>query len=681
MRIPHPTSVDFETESIEGRPKYPPIPVSVSIKEWGKEPKFYAWGHKTGKNTHTKAQATAAVRKAYACKDGVLFHNARFDVDVAETHFGVAVPPWQAIHDTMLLLFLRDPNNRNLELKYNAQRILQLPPDERDAVAEWLVENQPVAGVKIGLKAKGKEPPGKYIAWAPPEIVGPYANGDVVRSELLFENVYPYVAANAMLDAYDRERKLLPILLEMERTGVRVDIKRLGEDVGKYGVALDHLDKWIRRRIGVTDDVNIDSGQQLVNALVEAGLADTTKMGVTKKTGKIKSGKAAIAAGVADADPLFASVHAYYTQLKTCLNTFMTPWLVTARISGGYIYTHWNQTLSPDGGTRTGRFSSSPNFQNMPKEFEPIFREDAARIVASGILAGKELEEMRVKAKKLPKMPFPLPPLPLCRSYIVPYEMGHVLCGRDYSQQEPRILGHFENGNLMEQYQDNPWLDMHDNAKERLEAIYKRTFKRKPVKNINLGIIYGQGVPSLAVKNGESIEDTKQLRESILLMYPGLKDLGRDMKIRAKLKKPIRTWGGREYYCEPPSFIDGKIQTWDYKMVNTLIQGSAADCTKEGMIRFYERLGGTIEEAIKRFHNRGWRLLLQVHDEIVLSVPAHDLVEAQEWLRAAMESVEFDVQILSEGAWSNDNWSVMVDFDKKGNRVPQKLPRQQRKTA
>jgi DNA polymerase-1 len=217
--------------------------------------------------------------------------------------------------------------------------------------------------------------------------------------------------------------------------------------------------------------------------------------------------------------------------------------------------------------------------------------------------------------------------------------------------------------------------------KDSLERIYNRPFKRKPVKNINLGIIYGQGVPSLAVKNGESIADTKMLRDSILKMYPGIKSLSDGLKFRARTKQPLRTWGGREYYCEPPIIKDGKIINFEYKMVNTLVQSSAADCTKEGMIRFYERQGDAIEAIIARMHNRGWKMILQVHDEIVLSVPAEDMVEAQTLLRDAMESVEFDVKILSEGAWSNDNWSVMKDFDKKGVRIKQDLPRQKRKAA
>lgn len=652
MKIPRPTTVDFEGFGIEARPDYPPVPVSVSIKRWGKAPKFYAWGHPTGNNC-TKAAAIGALREAYLNPDGILCQNGKFDIDVAEVHFGVKPPPWERIHETMFLLFLDDPHQRQMGLKKSCQRLLGMAPDERDAVAEWLVENQPVPGIRItaSTSPQAKHPFGKYIAYAPGNVVGPYANGDTVRTEALFAKLYPSIVEKGMLPAYDRERRLVPTLLGMERAGTRVDLPRLRSDVTLYRGVMGRLDAWLVKRLKCDPMTNFGSGQQLLGALMDAGIADLAAMGITKK-GNVKTDKAALAVGVSD--KVVSAVLKYRTQLSTCLSTFMEPWLETAERSGGFIFTNWRQTSGGEGygGTRTGRFSSSPNFQNMPKEFEAIFYD--------------------AENKTLPKCPLKdLPALPLCRGYIIPYQKGHVLLSRDYSQQEPRILAHFEDGALQQQYQDSPWIDYHDNAKEHLERIFKRVFKRKPVKNINLGIIYGQGVPSLALKNNESIADTTMLRNAIYKLYPGLKDMNDDMRKRARTNQPICTWGGRIYYCEPPRFIDKKFKTFDYKMVNVLVQGSAADCTKEAMIRF-------MEKAVHRYHNRGWKLLLQVHDEIVLSVPAEDLMEASELLREAMESVEFDVRMLSEGSWSNDNWAAMIDLDKKGKRLPGAIPKQRK---
>jgi DNA polymerase I len=649
-KLPHPCTIDCETFGIEGRPDYPPKIVGIAIKKWGKKSRYYAFGHMTGGNNCTETEALSALREVWDTSDGLLMHNARFDLDCIETHWDLALPSWDRVHETMFLAFLSDPHARELGLKSLAHNLLGMPPEERDVVADWLIEHQPVEGVRIGRSAKGKEPPGKYIAYAPGDVVGPYALGDVDRTEALFRHLYPSIVEREMLAAYNRERKLVPILLGMERAGIRVDLPRLQNDVQMYSEVLTRLDAWVRKKYKIPDEVNLDSGAQLVVALEECGLLDRSVMGITK-TGKVKTDKAALALGCKD--DVLAAILRYRAQLGTCLHTFMEPWASTAERSGGYIYTNWNQTRGGKGGTRTGRFSSSEtNFQNVPKTFDPIFHHDEE---------AKEYE--RMTGKRLPTSPIKsLHSLPLCRGYITPYEDGHVLVARDYSQQEPRILAHFENGALLKQYQDNPWIDFHDNAKDNLERIYKREFYRKPVKNINLGIIYGQGVYSLALRNGESVDTTKKVLGAILDMYPGLDEMKKDMKWRSKNGVPIRTWGGRVYFCEEPKYIEGKLQTFDYKMINTLVQGSAADCTKEAMIRF-------VAATAHRTHNREWRVLLQVHDEIVISVPYEDLEEAQEMLRSTMESVEFDVLILSEGSFSKENWAAMMAYDKKGNKV------------
>jgi DNA polymerase-1 len=646
VRLPKVCTIDFETYGIEGRPAYPPVPVGVSIKPFGRPARYWAWGHVSGGNNCTKERAIQELRRVWDSPGGLLFHNGRFDLDVAETHLGLPIPSPERVHDTLFLLFLSDPHAWDLGLKPSAKRLLDMEPEERDFVFEWLKEHQPVPNVKIRTIKKA----GAYIAYAPGDVVTPYANGDVDRTFALFELLYPKIVDAGMEDAYLRERRLLPIFLDMERQGVRIDLDRLKADIGLYQGWQVKIDTWLRRRLKVGPEINLRSDKQLLPILIELGLLDTSKMSLTAKTGQISLAGDSLLKGLRD--PVLASVLQYTSQLSTCLGTFMEPWAATAERSGGLIYTSWNQVRSPDGGTRTGRLSSShPNFQNIPKEFALLF------------------DGLDERGRKLPRCPWrDLPPLPLCRSYVVPYLEGDVLADRDYSQQEPRILGHFEGGALMQAYLDDPWIDYHDNAKDNLERVFARPFKRKPVKNVNLGIIYGQGIGSLAEKNGESYEDTKILQNAILDLYPGLKTMRKDMKARSIAGEPIRTWGGRVYYCEPPKFIEGKLRTFDYKLVNVLVQGSAADCTKEALIRFY------------RVKRAAWRVLLQVHDELLVSCPAAELVECMEVLRQTMESVEFDVQILSEGAWSFNNWAVLEDYDKKGRAVcdRNKLPRQRK---
>lgn len=634
MKQPKPVTIDFETFGIEGRPKYPPMPVGVSIKYPGKKAKYYAFGHPEGNNC-CWSEAAAELAKAYTHKDGILFQNGKFDVDVADVHFGLAIPNWERIHDTLFLLFLDDPHQIELGLKPAATRLLNMPAEERDAVGDWLIEHQPVPGVKISKSRSSEHYFGRYIAYAPGDLVGTYANGDVDRTEAIFNLLWKRTVERGMLVAYDRERQLMPILLEMERQGLPMDLKRLRNDVAVYNEWRDKINLWIIKTLKASPDINLDSGQQLVDAMVLSGKADPDLMPRTP-TGKFQTNKEALLQGVTD--KVLLAVLKYRTQLNTCLNTFMQPWLATAEASGGLIFTTWNQTKTPSGdtnvGTRTGRLSSTPNFQNIPKEFQPIFHHEAPD-------------------KKLPKCPFKdLPPLPKVRSYITPFP-GHVMIDRDYSQQEPRILAHFDGGALMDKYLENPWIDFHDYAKAELEKMGK-FYDRKPVKNTNLGLIYGMGVGKLAERNGMTVEESAELKKAILQLYPGLRDMYKDMKVRAKSKQPIRTWGGREYYCEEPKLINGRIQEFDYKLVNVLIQGSAADCTKEAIIRYHT---AKHPEA---------KIILNVHDQVTASVPKKIMKAEMEVLRQTMESVEFDVPILSEGSISSTNWDELQDYDKKG---------------
>lgn len=643
MKLPKPTTIDFETFGIEGRPKYPPIPVGVSIKPWGKKSKYYAFGHPI-ENNCCWSEAANALAQAYKCKDGVLFQNGKFDVDVAEEWFDLPIPAWDKIHDTMFLLFLDDPHQRELGLKEAAARLLDWEAEEQDAVAEWLIENQPVPGVKISKTKSSDHYFGRYLCFAPGKLTGKYADGDVDRTAALFKLLYEKTIDRGMQDPYDRERRLMPILLEMERQGVPVNLKQLHQDVADYCEWRTKLNDWIIKKLKCDPDINLNSGQQLFNAMLEAGLVDEENAPLTP-TGKYQTNKEALLVAVNDKQLL--AVLKYRAQLNTCLNTFMIPWLKTAGASNGLIFTNWNQVRAPKGadtgGTRTGRLSSTPNFQNIPNEFKAIFKHDT--------------KDQKVK-RSLPSSPFrDLPPLPKIRSYVTPFK-GEILIDRDYSQQEPRILGHFDGGQILEKYAADPWIDFHDSAKDELAKAGKY-YDRKPVKNTNLGIIYGMGVGKMAERNDMAVDEASALKKAILQLYPGIKEMYAEMKRRAKANEPIRTWGGREYYCEEPQLVQGRLREFDYKMVNVLIQGSAADCTKEAIIRFWD--------AIVKHGKVGiWKIILNVHDQITASVPKRDLKKAMQVLRECMESVEFDVPILSEGDTSATNWDELKPYDQKG---------------
>jgi DNA polymerase I-like protein with 3'-5' exonuclease and polymerase domains len=422
-----------------------------------------------------------------------------------------------------------------------------------------------------------------------------------------------------------------------------VDVKRLRGDVDRYQGVMGKIDQRIRKKTKVKD-LNVDSNEELAQAMVAAGLADDGLMGYTG-TGKIQTNKDAINRGVTDKET--KALLAYRARLNTCLGTFMLPWLRTAEKSGGLLFTNWNQVKQGDGknqvGTSTGRLSSTPPFQNIPKEFPPLAE-----------LMGLTPAQYRQVVASLGVGV--MPELPLCRGYIIPYEKGQVLIDRDYSQQELRILGHYEDGVLKDAYLEDVWLDMHEHARQLILEITGTLYDRKPVKNTNFGIIYGQGAPSLAVKNDVSIEESKAIIKAILAAFPGIQDIMDDMKDRAKADEPIRTWGGREYFCEPDQYVEKfrRVMSFDYKLINLLIQGSAADCSKESLIRWCE-----VKDPEDRFH-------MTVHDQTVGSTPKGRMKEAMELMRKTMESVEFDIPILTEGSWSDKDWAHMKDFDKAG---------------
>lgn len=673
--VPKVVSIDFETLPIlDERPHYPPEPVAVSIKRWKKPAKYYAWGHLADDNNCTKAQAIAALKEVWG--EPICMHNGKFDLAVAMEKLGLPLPPFEQCHDTLFVSYLHDPQAFNLQLKNLAVAHCSMPPEERDVVVEWLMENQPVEGVRLTRKRGGKNKAGlptyagAYIAYAPVKVAGPYANGDTKRTEALFEKLYPAIVERGMLPAYRREQELCQCLMDNERQGIRVDLERLRSDVAMYQGAMTLTDRWVRKRLKITDPEALIGGQQLVRALYDNDLVDLAVLGVTEKSTAEKPiySTKAEDLGRAVSDKVLAAVLQYRSKLHTCLATFMENWLAQAEQTGGLIHTDWNQVRGDEGGgARTGRLSSSPNFQNMPKFFEPIWYHEVQLLLMS-TTDPKEIEELREKLSTTPKIPAALkslPALPLCRSYIIPMREDYILVGRDFSQQEIRILAHFEEGPMLQAYLENPWIDFHDDAKEKLEIRYKKQFNRKKVKTLNLGIIYGMGIGKMAIRNGESYENTKDLRQSIYDQYPGLPELINGLKALGKSGEPFYTWGGREYTCEPARIVKGKFRSFDYKMLNTLIQGSAADCTKAAIVAFYRM---TVDQRGRK-RNR-WYVYVNVHDEILISVPKCDLQEAQRILGQAMESVEFDLPILSEGDWSNTHWAAMRKYDRKGKVMP-----------
>jgi DNA polymerase-1 len=637
IKPPKPVTIDCETDGIKGRPDYPPRICGVSIKYWGQKPRYYAFGHDTNNNCK-EVEAWRAVKEAYKTADGILCQNAKFDIDCIETQWSIKPPPWDKIHDTMFLLFLNNPHQASLSLKPSAELLLGHAPEERDAVGEWLLKNQPVPGVKI---SKSKQSPHYYmgyVKYAPGDIVGTYCNSDVDSTHDLFKLLWPSVRDRVMLEAYNRERELMPILLDMERTGVEVDLCALTADVVIYGDWQAKIDHWITKRLKVNGIINLDSGDELMTAMIAAGVVDPNKLTMTP-TGKVSYSKENLL--IAVTDKVLLTMLSYRASLKTCMSTFMKPWLITANRTGGRIHCYFNQVKSPQGdksvGARTGRLSSTPNFLNLAKEFKPIWSHE---------------QPDKAKAKLLPKLPANmkgLPSLPRVRSYIVPFP-GEVLIGCDFSGQELRVLAHFEGGDMTKAYHDNPTVDLHQFAADLITESTGNPITRYDAKQIAFSIIYGSGIGLLAESLDIPVESAKLIKKLYLEAFPGIKRLQGDLKQLAKDEEPFTTVGSREYYCEQPKQVKGITKSYEYKMLNYLVQGSSADQTKAAMIKFFKE-------------SKHAKLILSVHDELVVSVSRKHVKEVMQKLIDCMcNAIPLNVPMLIDGE-IGDNWADMKPFE------------------
>jgi DNA polymerase I-like protein with 3'-5' exonuclease and polymerase domains len=588
-------TLDFETEGIQPWPNYPPKPVGLSVRFPDGTAKYYAWGHPSGNNC--SVDDVRALLKSIWYTEPLLFHNSSFDIEVAMKAFGLLYP--NVVHDTLFLLFQYDPHAPSLSLKPSAKRLLGIEPTEQEDLEKY-----------IRTHIRNAKDWGAYIAKAPASKVGPYALGDVERTYALFEFLHP----KAVAEAYSRELKLQPILMEATRRGIRLDADRLATHIQKYEDVLVYCDQWVRKKLG-SPNLNLSSNAELADALDRAGLAGDWPL---TPTGKRSTSKESLRAAVKCRDTL--DMLAYRNTLETCLSTFARPWLEQAG-STGRCHPSWNQVRGEEYGTRTGRLSSSqPNFQNVPNEFDLTIPEGC-------------------------------PPLPLMRRYLLPEE-GHTWLKRDYSQQELRVLAHFEDGALCQAYKDSPRMDVHEYAKELILKYTGHEFNRKQTKIVSFTLVYGGGVPALASKLESSATEAAFLKETYLSTFRDVKTLMEDVKKRGRAGLHVKTTGGRILYSEQPG-PDGRSRA--YKLLNHLIQGSSADITKQSIINWWEHPERRTEDMF----------LATVHDENNISAPTGDDHRAMRVLGEAMYSVPLDVELLSEG-YAGPTWGDVEKVHEQG---------------
>lgn len=594
-------TIDFESHPIQGNTSAaPPLPVGVAIKQGNKPGKYYGWGHPTGNNsTYTQARAALA---AVWCKP-LLFHNAKFDVSLAIQHMGLPMPNWNHINDTVYMLFLSDPYSANLSLKPNAERMLGLPPVERDELAAWVLGNTPCTNPREV---------GAWIWAAPGSLVGKYCVGDVERTKGLYDLLLPRLKTLNVLEAYAREQRLMPITYYSEVKGVRVDVERLQADVHKYEKALLKCEQMLLKKLK-RDSLDFGKAAQVADALEAAGLIGQWQY---TPTGKRSTSKDNLEKAVKDEYVLGAL--RYRGALASCLQTFARPWAQLCQLDGR-IHTSWNQVRTHDGdggdsrGARTGRLSASkPSLMNVTNELNI-------------------------------DVPKGLPAPPLMRQYLLPEE-GHVWVKRDFSSQEVRWLAHFEDGGLLQAYQEDPHLDPHTMGQELVGKIVGVQYPRKDIKITAFSIVYGAGVNSLSQQLGRPAHEASLIKDAYLRALPGIKTLQKSVSQRGRDGLTVRTWGGREYRSEPSKLVHGRLMDFHYKLLNYLIQGSAADQTKQCLCDWYYDM-----------KQKDDVFLATVHDEINISAPADTWKESMGALRKSMDQPISDCPMRSEG-FMGLNW-------------------------
>lgn len=569
---------DFETQAIAGNVQQaPPEPVGLAYQLPGGVPQYVT----------DAGQMLKALDKLsyFPC----VFHNAPFDLAVWRAYVPT-IPLPTIVHDTMHLLFLNDPYSKSLALKPAAAALLGEPPNEQDLLKDWICTH-----IK-GATAKNH---GAYIADAPVELVRPYAIGDVTRTAKLFKLLEKHTEQ----PTYQTEMALMPILMEGSREGVLVGMFKLERDIHAYTIVLDKVTKQLWKLFG--NEFNLDSPAQLV-----AELEAKDWMSGWEYTENGNKSVAATSLQAHCTNRKVLGLLGYHSALTTLLGTFMQAWYVQAQATEGRLHCNWNAVRSYESGnqtgTRTGRMSSSsPNLTNVPT----------------------------VQKVEVPKG---LPALPVCRRYLKP-EKGHVWLSRDFDSQEVRILAHFEDGILLEAYKKDPALDPHEMARQLIKETTGMDIERKLVKITAFAVIYGAGAQTLSKQLGCTTQEATQIKQAYLKTFPGVRELQQMTTMRGRTGEGITTLRGRHYKAEPPKLVGGKYMTFEYKLLNYLIQGSAADQTKKCIVDWYSTKG------------KDTRFLATVHDEINISVPLGQLKKEGKKLQEAMDQPLLDCPMRSTG--------------------------------
>ena len=376
------------------------------------------------------------------------------------------------------------------------------------------------------------------------------------------------------------EMPLIPVLFSMEETGFKIDKNILNELESRYSAEIETLTTTIKNLAGT--DFNINSPKQLGEILFD-------KLGLVCYNNKKKSTSIEHLEEMFDLHPIIPAI-IRYRKIQKIYSTYIEAYKSIVETKGDVIHTIFNQTL-----TTTGRLSSSePNLQNIP------VRDDEGKI--------------------------------LRKMFISSYEDGLIISA-DYSQIELRLLAHLSNDqNLINAFNNN--IDIHaSTASEVFNVPIQEVSQqmRRMAKAVNFGIIYGISDYGLSQNIGSTRKQAKQYIEMYFERYPKVKEYMDKNIENAKLTGYAYSIFNRRRKINElfaPNYVTK--QFGERVAMNMPLQGSASDIIKLAMIN--------VQKALKE-NNLKSKLVLQVHDELIVDCHKDEITIVTKILRDNMENV------------------------------------------
>ena len=506
--------------------------------------------------------------------------NIKYDMIVLQ-NYGVQVKG--KLFDTMLAHYVLQP-----ELRHNM-----------DYLAEIYLQYQTIHIDEL-IGARGKNQ--KNMRDLPAEDVYRYACEDAdvtLKLKNVLEKELKEQSAEHLF--YEIEMPLVPVLVNIESNGVRIDTEALRQSSEHFTLRLQEIEKEIYALAG-GETFNIASPKQVGEVLFD-------RLKIVDKAKKTKTGQYVTSEEVLES---LRSKHAIigkileYRGLKKLLSTYIDalPQLINPRT--GRIHTSFNQAV-----TATGRLSSSnPNLQNIP-----IRDED-----------GKEI-----------------------RKAFIPDD-GCEFFSADYSQIELRIMAHLsQDKNMIDAF-----LSGYDIHAATAAKIYKVDINdvtadmRRKAKTANFGIIYGISVFGLAERMNVPRQEAKELIDGYFDTYPQIKEYMDKSIERARANGYIETIFGRKRFLPDINSRNAVVRGYaERNAINAPIQGSAADIIKVAMVKIFQRFQS---ESIRS------KMILQVHDELNFSVVPEEKEKVQQIVMEEMEKAYLmQVPLKADCGWGN-NW-------------------------